>query len=241
MKTIQIIALLICLGFTKTNAQTIAKEQNRLWFGYMTETKIANHFSWWNDTHWAPESFFLIRTGLTYHFDNKFKTSTTLGYARLWIYPSEKEYVTFRPEHRIWGQTVSSISKNNHKHLFRFRYEARFRHHLANDELIEGYNFNWRFRFMYQFKHYFPTENKNKFYGVLADEYLLHYGEEITNTFRMDQNRLSLGFGYQMDNISLQLGYMNIISQPNTSQDLTMKHTLVLWVFHKMDLRKSKK
>lgn len=233
-----IVVFLIQSGFVLS--QTIKEHDNRVWAGYMTEAKINDKFSLWNDTHWMPESFFLLRTGLTFHFDSRFKATTTLGYGRLWIYPSEKEFHTFRPEHRIWGQTTFARKYGALRHFFRFRYEARFRHKLANDELLPGYNFNWRLRWLYQIRYDFPAKDdaKNHFYSVVSDEFLLHAGKEIKNDFRMDQNRLTFALGYQMENISMQLGYMNIVNQSNTKSDLFMKHTLVFWVFHKMDFRK---
>ena len=240
MKPTSVLALIFCLNTFLVCAQNIVKQDNRVWTGYMTESKITDKFSLWNDTHWMPESFFLLRTGLTYHFDNSYKTTTTLGYGRLWIYPSEKEYSTFRPEHRAWGQTTWAKKNTNFRHFFRFRYDARFRHKLANDVLLPGYNFNWRLRWMYQIRHDFPSKSnqKNHFYSILSDEFLLHAGKEIKNDFRMDQNRFTMGIGYQMKHVSMQLGYMNIINQSATKSELYMKHTLVLWVFHKMDFRK---
>lgn len=227
----------------QSNAQTTINQEHQVWAGYMTNVRVSDKWSIWNDTHWVPDLFFLLRTGVTYHFGGKFNVNTTTGYARLWIYPSQKELRTFRPEHRPWGQTTLSYTDGNYRHLFRFRYDARFRHRIANDELIDGYNFNWRLRWMYQVRYYLPQEesSEGRYFFVAANEYLLNVGREINNGIRMDQNRLSLGLGYQLDNVTFQIGYMNFLSKSNGSDTYFMRHTYLFWMFHNFDLRSKQK
>ena len=45
----------------------------------MTSVKLNNHFSIWNDFHYASENFFLARHGLTYNFSKQ--VSVTGGFA----------------------------------------------------------------------------------------------------------------------------------------------------------------
>lgn len=206
------------------------------WTGYMTQGKISDRWSLWNDSHWVPESFFLLRTGATYHFKSKHRLSLTAGFAKLWIYPAQPYLHTFRPENRPWAQIVFQQQPNVIKHLQRFRVDARFRRNIQDDVLQEGFNFNWRLRYMYQARYDFnPNQNKNYFYTSVSNEVLFNLGNEIENNFRMDQNRLQLALGFQKNQMAFQLGYMNFMTLSNQSSQLTMKHTLTAWVFHAFD------
>ena len=208
------------------------------WMGYMTQGKISDQWSIWNDTHWVPDSFFLLRTGGTYHFKSKYRINATAGFAKLWIYPSQPNLNTFRPENRPWGQVMKQYKPNQRKHTQRIRIDARFRRNIQDDELLEGYDFNWRFRYMYQIRYDFnPNANTNYFFTTLSNEILYNYGSNINQYLRLDQNRLQLAVGYQRQNMAFQLGYMNFTTKQNANDVYTMKHTLTAWVFHQFDFR----
>ncbi|MBC8882713.1 hypothetical protein H9X57_02855 [Flavobacterium piscinae] len=64
--------LILLLSATSISQNKITENQ-QIWLGYITQTKLSNHLSWWNDAHWVPESFGLVRTGITYHFGKKIK------------------------------------------------------------------------------------------------------------------------------------------------------------------------
>ena len=56
-----------------THCQSINNQKSQLWFGFLTNTKINNQYTWWNDAHFIPQNFAILRSGLTYNFNNKFK------------------------------------------------------------------------------------------------------------------------------------------------------------------------
>lgn len=224
--------LLFCL---QTKAQNLT-HTNQYWMGYMTQSRLSEQWGLWNDIHWVPESFFLIRTGVTYRFKSKYNLSATSGFARLWIYPSQEDLKTFRPEYRPWGQVVLGYNPNKVRHLQRLRIDARFRRNILQDELLDGYDFNWRFRYMYQWRYDFnPNQVQNYFYASVSNEVLFNLGQNINNQFRLDQNRFQLSYGYQMDKLAIQLGYMNFLALENSTNTLNMKHTFLVWIFHQID------
>lgn len=218
-------------------AQNKITENQQLWLGYITESKLSSSFSWWNDAHWVPESFFIVRTGLTYHVGEKYKMTSTLGYAYTQIYPPEGSS-TFRPEHRPWGQTTLSHPVSSFRFFHRLRYEARFRGVIIEDHLQNEFNFNYRFRYLLQARYYFKNQKKGKYYLMASDEILFNAGHEIKNNFRMDQNRISLGAGYQIKNMTFQIAYMNQVVESNTDYTFKMNHNLQIFVFHNFDFRK---
>ena len=196
----------------------------------------------WNDTHWVPDNFYIIRTGLTYHFDNKLKTTTTLGYALAWSYhPEEQE--TFKFEQRPWEQTTISLSSKSFYFFHRLRYEARFRKTIIEDRATSDYNFNYRLRYLFQMRYNFDKNPKtgNRFYTLASDEIMFNAGEEITNSFRFDQNRVTLGFGYQTKNMSFQLAYMKQLILANTSDISKVNNNLQLFIFHNFDFTSKEK
>ena len=66
-------------------------------------------------------------------------------------------------------------------------------------------------------------------------------GEEITNHFRLDQNRITLGMGYQIKNLSFQLGYMKQLILANTSNTFKGNNNLQVFIFHNFDCTKKEK
>lgn len=217
-------------------------ENEQFWIGYLTQTKISKNYSLWNDTHWVPDNFYIIRTGLTYHFENKLKITTTLGYALAWFYPLEGNE-TYRLEQRIWGQTTASHANATFNFFHRFRYEARFRKTIIDDRSTTDYNFNYRLRYLFQMRYNFNKQPQtgNRFYALTADEIMFNAGEEITNHFRLDQNRFSLGMGYQTKNMTFQIAYMKQLILANTSDTFKGNNNLQVFIFHNFDCTKKEK
>jgi hypothetical protein len=111
---------------------------------------------------------------------------------------------------------------------------------MKGDEKAEGYNFNWRWRYMAQFRYNIPKSEaqKGQFYAILAGEVLLNSGKEIKDNLRIDQYRLLVGGGYQINTLSFQLMYINRMTLATTTDIYTMNHTLSLWVFHQLKFKK---
>jgi hypothetical protein len=242
MKIFKCLAISIFLLLSQTLFSQLSETENeQLWLGYLTQSKISKNYSLWNDTHWVPDNFYIIRTGLTYHFENKLKTTTTLGYALAWFYPTEGNE-TFRLEQRIWGQTTSVHTNATLNFFHRFRYEARFRKTIIDDRSTANYNFNYRLRYLFQMRYNFKAQPQtdNRFYAVTSDEIMFNAGEEITNNFRLDQNRLSLGMGYQTKNMTFQLAYMKQLILSNTTDTFKGNNNLQLFIFHNFDFTKKK-
>ncbi len=211
----------------------ISQQEQQLWFGYITDLKFDDKWSIWNDSHWVPNSFFILRTGLTRQWKEQ-RIRTTVGYGHLWAYPPRGN-VTFRPEHRLWGQTTWTHGERKPwGYLHRLRYEARFRGTIVDDFLLNEFNFNYRFRYLFQMRYFLtkPQENKLDWFLTASDEVLLNMGSEIRNHFRLDQNRISAGAGFQYQNITVQLAYVNQLIESNIDYNFRMNHNLQLLIFH---------
>jgi hypothetical protein len=62
-----------------------------------------------------------------------------------------------------------------------------------------------------------------------------------SNHFRLDQNRITLGMGYQIKNLSFQLGYMKQLILANTSDTFKANNNLQVFIFHNFDCSKKEK
>jgi hypothetical protein len=225
------IRLLIFISFftISIQSQTFNNEKTQLWIGLITNTKISNHYSWWNDAHIVPQNFGIVRTGLTYNFNNRFKNNLTAGIAHAIYYPSENQTV-YGKELRPWLQSTMNFKDSYFEYLFRLRYEARFKAKILNNILQNEFNFNNRIRLMFQARHFFGT-SKN-FYWMISDEVIYNFGNSINHNVRIDQNRISGGIGYKYQQTTFQLDYMNQIIFSNNKNTYNLNHNLQLLIFH---------
>ncbi len=210
------------------------KSVNQFWLGYMSSTKLSEHYSWWNDFHYVPEGFFVARTGITHHFTS---FNLTGGYAFLLLPQSQLNPILTRREHRPWGQVVFSFPlQHSYSLVQRIRYDARFKQDIANNELLDEYSFTNRIRFLTAIRKMIGSSGSRKWqpYVVVADEVLLNFGESVVSTF--DQNRIQLSFGLQGKNIQYQVGYMSRFVQ-TTPTSYTHNHTILFWITHKLTFK----
>ena len=172
----------------------------QIWFGYFNQTRFSNKWGTWTDIHLRTKEDFvsdlsqsILRFGLTYYVNDD--TKLTAGYAYVSHYPAENHKNVTMPEHRPWQQ-LQWLSKYPKLRLMQwFRLEERFRRKILNDdELAEGYNFNFRFR--YNFFSMFSL-SKNRFQPkslsfVVNDEVHINFGKQIVYNY-FDQNRFFFG------------------------------------------------
>nr|MBA4168527.1 DUF2490 domain-containing protein [Chitinophagaceae bacterium] len=121
------------------------------------------------------------------------------------------------------------------------RLEERYRHKIKNnDELADGYNYNYRLRYNYSMM--FPLGRKpfqkKSLSGVINNEVHINFGKEVVyNTF--DQNRFFAGFAWHFnENSNIQFGYMNVYQQLAAGNKYRMLHVPRVYYFHNIDLRK---
>lgn len=237
MKKKQLISTLLILfiplwGLT----QAITNQEQQIWLGYITQSKISNTHSIWNDFHWVPGSFALGRTGFTFHLADSLKTTITAGYAFAMSYPPENQN-TFRPEHRPWGQITLSHKNTRFSYFHRFRYEARLRGLIIDDHLQNEFNFNHRLRYLFQTRFYPNSKLNKKWFLMFSDEILCNAGNDVKNHFRLDQNRISLGTGLHYKKSTFQIAYMNQMIESNVSNTFKMNHNLQFLIFQNFDWR----
>jgi len=227
-------------------AQSSTRElhhREQLWLAYFNQTRLTTKFGFWVDIHYRQADHFidrpfqlLFRPAVTYFIRDNLRFNA--GYAYVNHFPA-KGLDTSRPEHRAWQQIWWNQKYAGLVTLQWLRLEQRFNRKIANDELQEGYNFNYRLRYNMSF--FIPLRGKEiiaktPFVAIMNEVFLNFGGKIIYNTF--DQNRFFAGVGYQFTpHLNAQLGYMNVFQQEASGNKYMSSNAIRLFVYHSLDLR----
>ncbi len=232
-------------GHSQTTPAKTTSYVEQVWFGYFNQTRFSKNWGMWVDIQLRTKddffdefSTFLARFGGTYYLNDN--TKLTLGYAFVNHFPGDNHQNVSQPEHRPWQQIQWHNKYSKVRTMQWFRLEERFRRKILNDdELAEGYSFNWRFR--YNFFLQVPF-NKNgpvpkSLSLVVNDELHINFGEQIVYNY-FDQNRFFIGLSYQVNTTdNLQFGYTNVFSQSSSGNQYRAMNGARLFYFHNLDLR----
>ncbi|MBD0374222.1 MAG: DUF2490 domain-containing protein [Flavisolibacter sp.] len=240
--------LLLSITFFTPFDQKQNTHAEQLWLGYLNQTRFSNRWGTWVDLQLRTKEDFVhdlsqgvARLGLTYYLRDYLKL--TAGYAFFNFFPADAHANISQPEHRIWQQVQWDNKYQWLRLTQRVRLEERFLRKIKNDdELAEGYNFNYRTRYSVTVS---APLSKNAFApgtfsAVLSDEVMFNFGKEIVhNTF--DQNRFFAGLAFHTNaHDNLQFGYMNLFQQLPPGNRYRIIHALRIYYIHNLDLRKNK-
>ncbi|MCW3087291.1 MAG: hypothetical protein JWQ78_677 [Sediminibacterium sp.] len=221
---------------------------SQVWMGYFNQTRLSNRWGLWADMHLRTKeglvnnlSQSIARVGLTYYVTDN--TKLTFGYAFVNHFPGDNHANISQPEHRIWQQLQWHTKYPRLRLMQWIRLEEKFRHKVANnDNLADGYNYNWKLRYNFFFN--VPLGQKAFAPGtvsfVLNDELHVNFGKEIVYNY-FDQNRFFAGFNlHTTATDNLQFGYMNVFQQLAAGNSYKNIHAIRLFYFHNLDLRKKR-
>ena len=241
-----LLSILYFLFFTTCIAQVKQTEKvQQVWLGYFNQTRFSDKWGMWSDLHLRTKEDFvsdfsqaIVRLGLTYYLNDD--TKLTAGYAFVNHFPADNHKNISQPEHRPWQQ-IQWHTRNPKLRLMQwFRLEERWRRKVLNDdELADGYNFNFRLR--YNILSQFPLSKKKFQPGtlslVLSNEVFVNFGKQIVYNY-FDQNRFFAGFHLHVNkHDNLQFGYMNIFQQMASGNKYRSNHVARVFYFHNLDLR----
>lgn len=242
--------LLFVAFFTSAaiSAQKSVETDEQTWFGVLNQTRFTDRWGLWFDAHLRlKEDFagdlsqFLVRVGPTFYLGDDVRLTAAYAYAH--TFPGAGHENIALPEHRPWQQVQWFMRSPKARLMQWVRLEERFRRKILNDnELDEGYNFNWRIR--YNFALFLPLTQKRFEPGglqfLLNDELMVNFGKNIVYN-HFDQNRLFAGLVYQVNkHAQLHAGYMHLYQQRASGNSFRNQHTIRVFYFHNFDLRPSK-
>lgn len=242
-----VMLILFSFAITTLPAQKTVTEDGQTWLAFFNQSRFSERWGLWTDVHFRLKndfvndpSTFIFRAGPMYYLTDDVRL--TAAYNFINHFPDEAHKNISQPEHRLMQQ-VQWFTKIKASRLMQWvRLEERWRQKIKNDdELAEGFNFNWRIR--YNFALFLPLTQKGLGAGGLQflvnDEVMLNFGENIVYNY-FDQNRLFLGLVYQNTAHSqFHLGYMNVFQQLAAGNRYREQHAIRLFYFHNFDFRKS--
>ena len=243
------VSVALIFFFYCSHAQKQTENINRIWAGYFTQARFTDKWGIWAEAQIRTKENFvdnlsqsIVRVGLTYYVADA--TKITAGYAYVNDFPGDSHKNISAPEHRPWQQIQWHTKYGKKKMMQWIRLEERYRHKIKNDnELADGYNFNWRIRYnlWYEIPFYKNGTDPNSWSFILNDEVHINLGKQIVNNY-FDQNRFFLGFKYQSGlHSNLQFGYMNLFQQMAAGNRYRNFSVIRLFYFQNFDLRKKKR
>lgn len=145
-------------------AQKTTTTEEQLWLGFLNQTRLTNKWGIWFDAHLRLKDDFvgdlsqaIVRIGPTYYLSDDVRL--TAAYAYVHNFPAPGHANIGLPEHRPWQQVQWFMRGPKARLMQWVRLEERFRRKTLNDnQLGEGYNFNWRIR--YNFALFLPITKK---------------------------------------------------------------------------------
>lgn len=236
--------ILNAAAYSQTPTKTTAYVE-QIWLGYFNQTRLSNHWGFWvdiqlrtKDDFFEDLSTFIARIGGTYYLNDN--TKLTAGYAFVNHFPADNHQNVSQPEHRPWQQVQWHNKYSKVRTMQWFRLEERFRRKiLDDDELAEGYSFNWRFRYNFLLQVPFNKEGPvpKSLSFIVNDEVHINFGKQIVYNY-FDQNRFFIGFSYQVNRTdNVQLGYNNVFAQASSGNQYKVVNGVRLAYFQNLDWR----
>jgi hypothetical protein len=237
---IKLTFLLLSLTSVLFAQEKINSTSTQIWGGYINSLRLNDKYSLWNDIHYVPESFIIVRHGISAHLTDQI--IVTAGYAWLETAVPALNNQLKRFEHRPWGQLMLNLPVGEKYSIHhRVRYDYRIRQSLELGIPTNSFTPYHRVRFMTSIRRPIKGNklgNKIPFVNI-GNELLVNFGDAIVfNHF--DQNRFWVMAGMQLNSVTFQLGYMHRFVQGRAGNEFNTYHTPVLWITHTLYKKKSK-
>ncbi len=242
-------ALPVLIVNLSSSAQTTGKKTTTrplLWLGYTNTLQLSSKWSLTSDIGErryidnGHQSQFLIRSKVNYSLGQNWDAGIGFAYFQNTTSDPLSTSTLAVPELRPFEEFNYKQKFNRFAFSHRFRVEERYFRKTANDQLVDGYNFNFRFRYQLGFDcNLYTSKGKSQALSFkAADEVMVNAGKNIVSNM-FDQNRLYLGFNYQpINNLSFEFGYMNLFQEKSSGTQFNQGNIIRFSVFQKIKLYK---
>lgn len=234
--------LLQILWLSDSVCQKNITNQNLYWTRFFNQWAINERFTlhseFENRRFWTPNTqhHFITHNHLHYRVSKNFDAA--LGYTYSIQSPQipDGRSNLVVPEHRPF-QEFNYTNPINTKLVFgqRLRIDERFFRKNNGKELLDGYDFNFRFRYRLQISYILNNKSKQtKDIIKFSDELMINAGKRIVNNI-FDQNRISVAWEHNINkNWSAEVSYINWFQQRSSGVDFFNRDITRLTIFHKM-------
>ena len=231
-------------------AQKQKINQSKLWYAYFNHIRFSNNYRLLTDVqerHFiAPvgaQGNLIFRSIVYKNLGNNWEVGAGLGLffsgpsripaANTLIIPEIRPTIDF-----IHREKAGALNINQ-----RYRFEARYFHHVENNLLVDGFGFgNFRLRYQLSFDYPIIKDAKKKtiITARIYDEIFLNAGNKIVaNTF--DQNRIYAGLACNLNtSFTLELGYLNWFQETSDGKSYFNRNIYRIGVNQLIDLSKKK-
>ena len=219
------------------NAQHKTVHDNLLWVGYYNTIQLNNHLSIVSDAQlrsrdWVKQwSQILVRSGLSYSFDNNFVITGGMAFFKNAQYLNTLLFL--KNEWRPWQEISYQIKSRKTDLTQRLRTEQRFLQQVLNNKLTDRYEYIFRLRYRIEWQ--LPLSEDFKF--GLGNEVLVNPRYLQNNRF-FDQNRTFAGISFTVSpSTSLQFQYLKIFQWRSNLSELEKQDILRLNLNQKINLK----
>lgn len=243
----RIVALLLGCLFSSLllTAQTSppkkeVKDQWQSWISMNSTFRLSDHWGAIGDIHIrrtdfvSEPNFYFLRGGGGYWLNDN--GSFIVGYAHMWLAPSQPGGSTWSNENRLYEQIAYASKMGKVSILNRFRDEHRWREQVTNDKSTGKYSFSNRLRYLISLG--IPV-SANKWVPQIniANEVALQFGKSVVNN-TFDQIRLFAGIRQHLGHgFSFDCGYMLLYQQKASGYQYERNHTARLFFYYNFDRR----
>ena len=236
--------LFLILSIKEVNAQKSVTNQNLYWVRYYNQLSLNNKLTWHNELEDRRffennrQHHFIMHSRLHHKISPNIDVAFGLTYSLQ--SPQDPNSLTDLVVPEIRPVQEINVSNPISKRLTiqqRFRIDERFIHKNDGKDLIDGYDFNFRFRYRIQATYKLNKENSTLQTTLkVADELMINAGSNIIYN-QFDQNRVYLGMEKGVSkHLSLELGYLHWYQQRASGYQFFDRDIIRLTIYHKISL-----
>ncbi len=237
-----IVFCLFHFGMQAQNKEVV--RQSLFWVRYYNQFSFSKNWTWHNEFEDRrffkanQQHHFILHSRLHYRFSPQTDFAFGLTYSiQSPQYPDAKVDLVvpeLRPVQEI--NYVHSITER-WTLMHRLRLDARFIHSNNGEQLLDGYDFNWRIRYRVLANcRLSKKESKLPANLKLSNELMLNAGSKIINN-QFDQNRLYVGLEQGLNkNVALELGYLHWYQQRPSGYQFFDREIIRFTVYNKIEI-----
>jgi hypothetical protein len=225
---------LLFLIMAQSYGQQKIANHNNVWFGYLGKNNFSEKLSLtleaslrYADLFESQQQWF-VRPSLDYHFSSKLSGSIGYTYVCNNRYGKRPIFKVDNPENNVWLQMTYVKTNGKFRYTHRLRDENRSVAFIKDvvdkttgkvTSEISQYGYRNRLRYLFLFNYTLIEKNyEPKLMTIIGDELFLNVGS-ISGKTLVNQNRVILGLGYNINNENqIQVAYVhqNIWNYANT-------------------------
>lgn len=238
-----VLLLLILLGLDLA-AQKQITNQSLYWIRYYNQLSITKKIVWHNEVDERlffeknQQQQFILHTRLHYKFAQNAEVAAGFTYSMQSPQDPKSTSDLVIPELRpVQELSYTTPATKRLSIQQRIRAEQRFIHKSQGVNLVDGYQFNFRFRYRLQASYKLSKEDaKYPTTAKVSNELMVNARKAIVYN-QFDQNRVYLGLEKGISkNLSVELGYLHLYQQRATGNQFYNREIVRGTIYHKIKL-----